>query len=141
MTAQMCDVRDFGRIGIARNAVFFRSFVASKVRKSRFEKRELRRIGCPRCQQNLHEACARERFGIQNRSKLAGSEQFWKLSFAKIAPRLRARAMWKSKSLKTGMPGALLEVDPDKIGTTPARENDLEVKIVKNWRCRSAFGS
>ena len=53
----------------------------------------------------------------------------------------RARAIWKSKSLKTGMPGALLEVDIDKICTTPARESDLEVKIVKNWRCRSTFGS
>ena len=31
------------------------------------------------------------------------------------------------------MPGALLEVDIDKICTTPARESDLEVKIVKNW--------
>ena len=31
--------------------------------------------------------------------------------------------------------------DVDKICTTPARESDLEVKIVKNWRCRSTFGS
>ena len=30
------------------------------------------------------------------------------------------------------MVGALLEVDVAEIGTTPARENDLEVKIVKN---------
>ena len=59
----------------------------------------------------------------------------------KFAPRLRARAIWKSKSLKTGMPGALLEVDLDKICATPARERDLEVKIVNNWRCRSTFGS
>ena len=33
---------------------------------------------------------------------------------------------------KTGMIGALLEVELAKICTTPARENDLEVKIVKN---------
>ena len=51
---------------------------------------------------------------------------------AKFAPRLRARAMWKSKSLKTGMVGALLEIEVAKICTTPARESDLEVKIVKN---------
>ena len=51
----------------------------------------------------------------------------------KFAPRLRARAIWKSNSLKTGMFGALLEVDIDKICTTPARESDLEAKIVKNW--------
>ena len=50
----------------------------------------------------------------------------------KFAPRLRARTIWKSKSLKHRGFGALLEVELDKIGTTPARENDLEVKIVKN---------
>ena len=41
---------------------------------------------------------------------------------AKFAPRLRARAIWKS----------LLEVEVAKICNTPARESDLEVKIVKN---------
>ena len=50
----------------------------------------------------------------------------------KFAPRLRARAIWKSKSLKTNSVGALLEVEVFKICTTPARENDSEVKIVKN---------
>ena len=70
----------------------------------------VRRIGCPRCRQNLHHACARERFGSQNRKKLACSKRFWKLSFVKFAPRLRARAIWKAKSLKTGGVGALLEV-------------------------------
>ena len=62
LTAEM-----FWRVGIARNAVFFHSFVASKARKGRSEKRELRRIGCPRCRQNSHHACARKRFGSQNR--------------------------------------------------------------------------
>ena len=65
----------------------------------------------------------------------------WKLTSTKFAPRLRARAIWKSKSLKTGMFGALLEVDIDKVCTTPARESDLEAKIVKNWHVRSTFGS
>ena len=50
----------------------------------------------------------------------------------KFAPRLRARSIWKSKSLRTERFGALLEVEVGKICTTPARENDLEVKIVKN---------
>ena len=31
--------------------------------------------------------------------------------------------------------------DVEKNCTTPARESDLEVKIVKNWRSRSTFGS
>ena len=58
-----------------------------------------------------------------------------------FAPRLRARAVWKSKSLKCGMPGTLLEVELRKICTTPARENDLEVKIVKAPGARDVFGS
>ena len=60
---------------------------------------------------------------------------------AKFAPRLRASTIRKSKSLKTGMIGALLEVEVAKICTTPARQHDLEVKIVKNWHDRSTFGS
>ena len=36
--------------------------------------------------------------------------------------------------------GALFEVELTKICTTPARESDLEVKIVKNSRCRGVFG-
>ena len=62
----------------------------------------------------------------------------------KFAPRLRARTIWKSKSLKmlkTCRFGALLEVEVAKICPTPAREKDLEVKIVKNWHPRSTFGS
>ena len=35
------------------------------------------------------------------------------------------------------MIGALLEVELDKMRTTPARESDLEVKIVKNWQARA----
>ena len=50
----------------------------------------------------------------------------------KICTTPAARAIRKSKSLKTGMVGALLEVDVGKICTTPARESDSEVKIVKN---------
>ena len=37
------------------------------------------------------------------------------------------------------MIGALLEVDIDKICTTPARANDSDVKIDKNWRSRDVF--
>ena len=100
----------FWRVGIARNAVFFRSFVASKVRKGRSEKRG------------------------------GAKDRLPKMS-TKFAPRLRARAIRKSKSLKAGMPGALLEVARRKICTTPARESDSEVKIVKSWHVRSSFGS
>ena len=91
--------------------------------------------------QNLHHACAPARFGSQNREKLRGSEHFWKLKSSKFAPRLRATAIWKSKSLKAERFGALLEVEVAKICTTPARQHDLEVKIVKSWEVRSTFGS
>ena len=37
--------------------------------------------------------------------------------------------------------GALVEVELRKICTTPARESDFQVKIVKNWQVRSSFGS
>ena len=89
--------------------------------------------------QNLHHACAPERFGSQNRKKMAWSEHFWKLKSRKLAPRLRARAIWKSKSLKTDGARAVLEVEVFKICTTPARDNDLEVKIAKTPGARTTF--
>ena len=84
----------FWRVGIARNAVFFHSFVASRVRKGRSEKR-------------------------------GGAEDRLLKMSTKFAPRLRARGIWKSKSIKTGRLGALLEVEPRKICTTRARANDF----------------
>ena len=106
------DVRHerFWRVGVARNVLFFHSFVAPKVRKGRSEKRG----------------------GVKDR--------LLKMS-TKMAPRLRARVIWKSKSLKIGRLGALLEVELRKIRTTPARESDSEVKIAKNWHVGSTFGS
>ena len=72
-------------VGIARNAVFFHSFVASKARivasKARevsFQKRELQRTGCSRCRQNLHDALV--------------------------------RPIWRSKSLKIDGPGTFFDV-------------------------------
>ena len=59
----------------------------------------------------------------------------------KFAPRLRVRAIRKSESLKTERFGALLEVEVVKICTTPARESDLEVKIVKTPGARDVFWS
>ena len=83
--------------------------------------------------QKLHHACAQERF------KLRGSEHFWKLKSPKFGPCLRAIAIWKSTLLKTGSPGALFEVEVAKICTTPACDDDLEVKIVENMRASDDF--
>ena len=118
------------RVGSVRNAVFSIVLWLRWLEKSAPKNGRVRRIGCPRCRENLHHACARERFGSQNRKKLRVREHFWKLKSEKFAPRLRARTIWKSKPLKNGMIGAHLEVEVAKICTTPARENDLEVKIV-----------
>ena len=93
-----------------RNAVFFHSFMVSRARKGRSEKRG------------------------------GAKDRLPKMS-TKFAPRLRARAIGKSKSQKIGMFGALLEVEFRKICTTPAHESDLKVKIVKNWHAGSTFGS
>ena len=100
LTAEMSYSTDVGRdgfwrVGIARNAVFFHSFVASRARKVSSEKR-------------------------------GGAEARLSKMSPKFAPRLRARAIWKSKSLKTDRFGVLFDVDLDKICTTPARESDLE---------------
>ena len=75
------DVRHerFWRVGIARKAVYIHSFVASKVRKGRSEKRG------------------------------GAKDRLPKMS-TKFAPRLRARAIWKSKSLKHQVLGTFLEV-------------------------------
>ena len=41
---------------------------------------------------------------------MADSEHFWNLSFAKFAPRLRARTIWKSKLIKIDDFGTFLEI-------------------------------
>ena len=51
---------------------------------------------------------------------------------------LRLRRLAKS-ALKNGSCGGSAAQDVNKICTTPARESDEEVKIVKNWRARSTF--
>ena len=117
---------------------------ATPARESDLEVKIVKNCGCESTfgcwsRQNLHHACARERFGSQNRLKLRVREHFWKLKSPKFAPRLRARTIWKSKSLKTEGARALLDVEVGKICTTPARENDLEVKIVKTPRSRTTF--
>ena len=72
--------------------------------------------------------------------KQGGAEDRLPKMATKFAPRLRARAIWKSKSSKHRGFSALLEVEFRKIWTTLWRESDLEVKIVKNWRSWGVFG-
>ena len=60
------------------------------------------------------------------------SEHFWKLRCRKSARRCGAKHISKSKVLKTGGLGALLEVEMSKKCTALWREAHFEVKSVKN---------
>ena len=67
VTGEMRDMRNFWRVGIARNAVFFHSFVASKARKVSSEKRGGMEDRLPKMSTKFAPRCvARERFGSQN---------------------------------------------------------------------------
>ena len=55
------------RVGSARNAMFFHSFVASLAGKVRSYERAGAEDRLLKMRKNLHHACARERFGSQNR--------------------------------------------------------------------------
>ena len=112
-----------------------------RLEKSGPKNGRVRRICGPRCDKICTTPARQHDLEVKIIKKLAWSEHFWKLKSPKFAPRLRASTIWKSKSLKTGMIGSLLEVEVAKICTTPARQHDLEIKIVKNWRRRSTFGS
>ena len=100
------------RIGIARNAVFFFSFVASKARKGRSEKTGV-------AEDRLREMSTKFAARLRSRAiwkskslkKLGCREHVWKWICTKFAPRLHARAIRKSKLFKTGGDGTLLEVD------------------------------
>ena len=99
------------RVGSARNAVFFHSFVASL---AGWESQLLRTGGCGG---SAAEDAAKFAPRLRARTiwkskslKTESSEHFWKLKSPKFAPRLRARTIWKSKSLKHHGPGPLFEV-------------------------------
>ena len=90
-----------------------------RLAKSAPKNGRVRRIGYPRCRQNLHHAVARERFGSQNLKKWHArpllavrarkicttlwrevSDHFWRFGPPKLAPRCGRRANWKPKPLK-----------------------------------------
>ena len=127
----------FWRVGIARNALFFQSFVASKARKGRSQKRELRRIGCPRCRRNLHRACARERFGSQNVKIRRFRSTFGSWAYQNFRQACARERFTEIKIVENWQVRRTF----GSWRRTPAHESDLEVKIVKNWRSRDGFGS
>ena len=62
------------------------------------------------------------------------------MQLGKLACRLGAKHIWKSKVAKHLMPWAVLEDATSKIGTPPRREAHLEVKSLKTPHARSSFG-
>ena len=134
------DVRHerFWRVGIARNAVFFRSFAASKTRKGSSEKNGSCEGSAAQDGDKICTTPARE---SDSEVKIVKAPWVRRWSFAKFAPRLRARAIRKPKSLKHRGFGALLEIDLDKNCTTPARESDFDEKTAPRCMFGALFGS
>ena len=91
--------------------------------------------------ENLHAVVARSTFWSQNVQNTPWSDHFWKLRCRKSARRCGAKHISKSKVLKTGGLGPLLEVAMSKKCTPLWREAHFQVKSVKNWRSRTPFGS
>ena len=91
--------------------------------------------------EKVHAVVARSTFPSQNVQNTRGSDHFWRLRCRKSARRCGAKHIWKSKVLKTGGLGAVLEVEMLKKCMALWREGHLEVKSVKNWGSRSTFGS
>ena len=91
--------------------------------------------------EKLHAVVARSTFRSQNVQSTPGSDHFWKLRRQKSARRCGAKHIPKSKVLKTGGPGPLLEVEMLKKCTLLWREAHFEVKMYKAQQVRTTFGS
>ena len=91
--------------------------------------------------EKVHAVVARSTFPSQNVQSTSASDHFWKLRCRKSARRCGAKHISKSKVLKTGGLGPLLEVEMSKKCTPLWREAHFQVKSVKNWRSRTTFGS
>ena len=91
--------------------------------------------------EKLHAVVARSTFRSENVQSTPWSDHFWKLRCRKSARRCGAKHISKSKVLKTGGLGPLLEVEMSKKWTPLWREAHFEVKSAKNWRSRTTFGS
>ena len=89
----------------------------------------------------VHAVVARSTFPSQNGQNTRGADHFWKLRCRKSARRCGAKHISKSKVLKTGGLGPLLEVEMSKKCTPLWREAHFEVKMYKTHHVRTTFGS
>ena len=83
---------------------------------------------------------ARSTFPSQNVQNTSASDHFWKLRCRKSARRCGAKHILKSKVLKTGGLGPLLEVEMSKKCTPLWREAHFQVKMCKRLGFRTTFG-
>ena len=90
--------------------------------------------------ENLHAVVARSTFWSQNVQNTSASDHFWKLRCRKSARRCGAKYILKSKVLKTGGLGPLLEVEMSKKCTPLWREAHFQVKTYKTPHVRATFG-
>ena len=90
--------------------------------------------------EKLHAVVARSTFRSQNVQNTPFSDHFWKLRCRKSARRCGAKHISKSKVLKTGGLGPLLEVEMSKKCTPLWREAHFEVKMYKTLHVRATFG-
>ena len=130
------------KVGKSRNTVFFQWFVAPEGRKVGSLKRRVRiEPAGQMSDEKLHAVVARSTFPSQNVQTTPGSDHFWKLRCRKSARRCGAKHISKSKVLKTGGLGPLLEVAMSKKCTPLWREAHFEVKMYKTHQVRTTFGS
>ena len=87
----------------------------------------------------VHAVVARSTFPSQNVQNTRGSDHFWKLRYRKSARRCGAKYILKSKVLKTGGLGPLLEVEMSKKCTPLWREAHFQGQNVQNTRSSDHF--
>ena len=90
--------------------------------------------------EKMHAGVARSTFPSQNVQNTPLSDHFWKLRCQKSARRCGSKHISKSKVLKTGGLGPLLEVAMSKKCTPLWREAHFEVKMYKAHHARATFG-
>ena len=93
-----------------------------------------------RSDEKLHAVVARSTFPSENVQNTPFSDHFWKLRCQKSARRCGAKRISKSKVLKTGGLGPLLEVAMSKKCTPLWREAHFEVKMHKTPHVRATSG-
>ena len=91
--------------------------------------------------EKVHAVVARSTFRSQNVQNTPASDHFWKSRCWKSARRCGAKHILKSKVLKTGGLGPLLEVEMSKKCTPLWREAHFQVKMYKTPGVRTTFGS